>query len=427
MLILFLTASCLVMAKPASASEEIEDNSWAPKAPMHVARSGLGVAVVNGKIYAIGGNAENGVVGTNEEYDPETDTWSFKTSMLTPMAQFATAVYQNKIYCISENVNEVYDPATDTWETKEPTPTPRSGVGANVVNGKIYVTGGFVHNSSSSTGFSFLSLNEVYDPETDFWATKTEMPTAVVGFRSAVVNDKIYIIQDELNQIYDAGTDTWSLGTPLPHSSISDLLTVAAAGMYAPKLIYGFGGGETQVYDPMSDSWTFGGDMLTDRVGFGVGVVNDLFYVIGGFTETFDMFWNSDVTLYATNEQYTPFGYGAVPPAVSVASPENKSYASGLVSLNFSANKPVSWVGYSLDGKDNVTVAGNTTLSGLINGVHNVTVYARDEFGNTGVSETVWFSVVAEPFPTALVAGVSGASVAVIGLGLLVYFKKRKH
>jgi LPXTG-motif cell wall-anchored protein len=55
-----------------------------------------------------------------------------------------------------------------------------------------------------------------------------------------------------------------------------------------------------------------------------------------------------------------------------------------------------------------------------------VTVYAKDSFENTGASETIWFSV-ADPFPTTLVAVVSGASVAIIGIGLLVYFKKRNH
>jgi LPXTG-motif cell wall-anchored protein len=34
---------------------------------------------------------------------------------------------------------------------------------------------------------------------------------------------------------------------------------------------------------------------------------------------------------------------------------------------------------------------------------------------------------VTETFPTALVATASGISAAVVGLGLLVYFKKRKH
>jgi hypothetical protein len=81
-------------------------------------------------------------------------------------------------------------------------------------------------------------------------------------------------------------------------------------------------------------------------------------------------------------------------------------------------------MGYSLDGRDNVTITGNTTLSGLSNGLHNVTVYARDEFENTGASETISFSIDV-PFPATLVI-TSAAAVAIVGLVLLVYFKKRK-
>jgi hypothetical protein len=434
LVLFFLTASCLAV-KPAFSYATVVEDSWVSKAPMQQARSGLGVAAVNGKIYAIGGSVENGVVGTNEEYDPETDTWTYKTPMPTPMAQFATAVYKNKIYCISEHVNEVYDPATDSWEIKEPIPTLRLGLGANVVNGKIYLIGGYVSNSSSSTGFSFLSLNEVYDPETDSWSTKAEMPTAVVGFRSAVVDSKIYVIQDDLNQIYDAATDTWSLGTPLPHSSISDARPVATTGVNAPKRIYVFGGGETQVYDPESNSWTFGADTPTKHFFFGVAVVNDLLYVIGGSTETFDMFWNSNPTWYATNEQYTPFGYGTPDPSydgaapeITVVSPENKTYYTANVTLDFTVNEPVFSAHYTLDGETAVEISGNTTLAGLAVGVHNLTVSAFDAAGNMGTSETVYFTIAEpEPFPTVLVATATGASIAIIAVGLLVYLRKRKH
>jgi hypothetical protein len=128
--LVFLTASCIVVAKPALSSTDIVEDSWVSKTPMQVARDGLGVAVVNGKIYAIGGFTESGVVGTNEEYDPETDTWTFKKPMPTPRQLFAVAVYQNKIYCLGgttddsyySNVIDVYDPATDTWVTKPKMP-----------------------------------------------------------------------------------------------------------------------------------------------------------------------------------------------------------------------------------------------------------------------------------------------------------------
>ena len=127
LVLFFMVASCLVVAKPAFSSADVTEDSWVSKAPMHDARSGLGVAVVNGKIYAIGGASNNGFLATNEEYDPATNTWALKAPMPTPRSDFGIAVYQNKIHCIGEyadrfsatGVNEVYDPVTNTWATKE--------------------------------------------------------------------------------------------------------------------------------------------------------------------------------------------------------------------------------------------------------------------------------------------------------------------
>jgi parallel beta-helix repeat protein len=114
-------------------------------------------------------------------------------------------------------------------------------------------------------------------------------------------------------------------------------------------------------------------------------------------------------------------------PVVSFSSPEDKTYNDGNIELTFAANEPVSWVGYSLDGQDNVTIAGNTTLTDLRNGSHNVTVYATDLAGNTGASETLVFTVdLSEPFPTVPVAA-AATSIIVVLAGFLVYFKKRKN
>jgi hypothetical protein len=120
------------------------------------------------------------------------------------------------------------------------------------------------------------------------------------------------------------------------------------------------------------------------------------------------------------------FTIDTIPPKVSILSLENKTYNGSNVPLDFVSNEPISQSTYSLDGWANVTFAGNTTLTELANGDHNVTVYAKDEAGNVGASETVWFSV-AEPFPVVLVTAASVATVAVVGAGLMVYFKKHKH
>jgi parallel beta-helix repeat protein len=117
-----------------------------------------------------------------------------------------------------------------------------------------------------------------------------------------------------------------------------------------------------------------------------------------------------------------------IPLRISVLSPVNQEFNESSVPLAFTVNKLSAWMGYSLDGQDNITVTGNATLIGLSSGLHNVTVYARDEFDNVGASETISFTVeVPEPFQVALIATVSVATVAVVGVCLLVYFKKRKR
>jgi len=437
LVLVFLTASCIIVSEPAFSQTQIVENSWERKYPMQQARSRLRAAAVNGKIYAIGGATLTGAVGTNEEYDPETDRWTYKTPKPTPRG-FGIAVYKNKIYCIGYDVTEVYDPITDKWENRTPMPTPRHSLDANVVDGKIYLIGGY--DPSLPYGGAATNINEVYDPETDTWSTKAPMLAAVKDYASAVVSDKIYIIVGNLNQIYDTKTDSWSYGAPAPSTMLSGVRAGVTSGVDAPVRIYVFVGMQNffwdfylvRVYDPETDSWKIGADIPTGRRDFGVAVLDDLFYVIGGVTSSWSLPFDpiSTDTKYATNERYTPFGYGTIPPVVDLMSPQNQTYNVTNVTLTFTVNKAVSWMGYCLDRQENVTVTGNTTLVELPNGLHNVTVFVRDRFENYGVSETAFFTIELpppEPFPTALVTAASVATVIVVGVGLLFYFKKRKH
>jgi parallel beta-helix repeat protein len=117
------------------------------------------------------------------------------------------------------------------------------------------------------------------------------------------------------------------------------------------------------------------------------------------------------------------------PPKIALLSPSNTVYNESSVSLVFNADKAVSWASFSLDGKENVTITGNVSLSKLSNGPHNVTVYANDTFGNLGTSETINFTVaVPEPPPVVSIATVSiGVVATAICIGFFVHFKKRKR
>jgi hypothetical protein len=143
-------------------------------------------------------------------------------------------------------------------------------------------------------------------------------------------------------------------------------------------------------------------------------------YLRGGYAYDF----------YITGFFSVDFTIDTVPPSVSVLSLENTTYATSDMPLNFTVSEPTSKFVYVLDGQDNVTVNGNTTLTGLAAGVHNVTVYAWDEAGNMGASETIRFTVAgpeSASFPAVPVAAASVTVVASISAGILVYFKKRKH
>jgi hypothetical protein len=80
-------------------------------------------------------------------------------------------------------------------------------------------------------------------------------------------------------------------------------------------------------------------------------------------------------------------------PTITVFSPEEKTYNTTDVPLTFTTSEPVTSTTYTLDSRENVTTNDNLTLSGLSQGVHNLTVYAKDAIGNIGASKTILFNV----------------------------------
>ena len=326
LLVIISVASCLLIVGPAFSSTNRTEDSWISKAPMPTARYALGVAVVDGKIYAIGGyNSSAELLCNNEMYDPTNDTWTTLAPMPTARAQFGIAVYQNKIFVIGgvigsapnfrdnalgisivTGINEVYDPTTNTWETKASMPTERGIMQANAVDGKIFIIGGFGQNSQ------FSNLTEVYDPSSDSWSTMAPMPIFQEEFSSAVIDQKIFIIGDKV-QIFNPNTNQWSLGTP-PPNPVYQGAAATTTGSMAPKRIYVLlrGSGFNQIYNPDNDGWTTGAsipDLQQNRLTLAVAVVNDTIYAIGGSNTNNP----GAINILATNDQYIPIGYGTLP------------------------------------------------------------------------------------------------------------------
>jgi hypothetical protein len=116
-------------------------------------------------------------------------------------------------------------------------------------------------------------------------------------------------------------------------------------------------------------------------------------------------------------------------PTVSVLLPENVSETS-TAPLNLMVNEAYSKIAYSLNGQQNVTVSGNSTIPHLPVGQYNVTFYVWDIAGNIGTSETTNFTV-AEITQTAetadgslLLLGAATLSTVII-IGIVLLFKRR--
>ena len=121
---------CLVLAVVTYASNcaHAQTKSWVTESSgNYIPRQHLTSAVVDGKIYVMGGeNDTSNELAVLEVFDPATNTWStpVTTGTLTPRKSPASAVVNNKIYVIGgENQNgplntlEVFDPATNVWST----------------------------------------------------------------------------------------------------------------------------------------------------------------------------------------------------------------------------------------------------------------------------------------------------------------------
>ncbi|MCL2288003.1 MAG: hypothetical protein FWC33_02315 [Candidatus Bathyarchaeota archaeon] len=120
--------------------------------------------------------------------------------------------------------------------------------------------------------------------------------------------------------MYDTKMDVWSERRTAPTLIDDGIKAGVTTGIYAPQKVYVlFGTLDTLVYDFANDSWSSGQVMSTDRRKFGVAVVDDILYIIGGFI------YGSTTPACATNEQYIPIGYHSisipepsVPPGPSV-------------------------------------------------------------------------------------------------------------
>ena len=92
----------------------------------------------------------------------------------------------------------------------------RLSLGIAAVNGKIYMMGGEGIPVKTDEP-NYLDIVEEYDPASDEWKNKNNMPLPLSCFITATVNNKIYVIGGQTTSFkdtnlvfeYDPLQDTW--------------------------------------------------------------------------------------------------------------------------------------------------------------------------------------------------------------------------
>ena len=328
-----------------------------------------------------------------------------------------------------------------------------------IVNGVLYI--------SSASDYNLYALNanngeRIWNYTTEFWASTPVVAGGAVYFSAdkniyalnAATGIKLWNYSTTVVlSNYGYGFD-YEFSSPTVANDVVYIFSTRAQNLYALKASNGakFWNYTRAVGDPptVADGIVYvsfdgnlcalnayNGTKIWDYSGFGTPAVADGILYFAASNDIYAL----KLPLYAPSPSDLPapepLPTDRTPPEIKILSPVNQTYNEPNVSLVFTVNELVNWMGYSLDAQSNVTLVGNLTLPELSFGLHNVTVYATDLYGNTGASETVNFTLVqpqeviivpqqSKSFPTTYVIA-AVVTVAVVVIGLTVYFKKRKR
>ncbi|XP_046470863.1 influenza virus NS1A-binding protein-like isoform X1 [Neodiprion pinetum] len=208
---------------------------WSAVANLPLARSNSGVCALGSQIYCIGG--WNGQAGIKQcdVFDPETGKWSSIEPLRTGRYQAGVCAYQDRVYAVGGcdawnclNSVEIYNPEEDTWSVGPPLISARRGCGLAVFRGRLYAVGG-------SSGTHSLTTTEIFDPEEQVWVPGPNLATPRANVAVAVVGDRLYAVcgfsgKNFLNSIeyLDAHSNEWTTfvpksdGTNTPASSLQN-------------------------------------------------------------------------------------------------------------------------------------------------------------------------------------------------------------
>lgn len=273
-----LVAWLLIMREPAPPDPgpnvlPSDLDRWTEAAPLSTPRTGLAVTTFKGDLYAIAGETAAGPTWLIERLDPNDGQWHQLTDKPTAVRDVGAAVVGGKIYvpggCLGElppptdvlDVLEVFDPDTDKWSRKAEMPQGVCAYAIAALEGNIYVFGGW-------NGKGFIDDVLVYDPDEDEWSRASSMPTARGYAGAAAIEGQIYVVGGydgrrdlAVVEAYAPSNDQtgdapWTKHTPLPDGRAGAGVVTVQSKLYVVGGGWDAGRGTAIQYDVRSDNWT---------------------------------------------------------------------------------------------------------------------------------------------------------------------------
>ena len=301
---------------------------WVPTGPVVQPReSHTATLLLDGQVLVAGGYTrdESGVIGIRylssaERFNPGTDTWTLTANELTIPGINHSATLLNdgrvlvaggEIYRFYEPETHsdcsLYDPSTDTWSDTgsmignfDPDPDwggekGRAGHTATLLpDGRVLAAGGyFVFDPFSIDTETTSNTAELFDPATETWTQTADMNVARHGHTATLLQNGQVLVTggerfpfwvedfEDTAELYDPTTDTWNPTDPMTVARANHTATllqdgrVLVAGGRSQDEWVGIFHQSTEIYDPVTGTWTQAADMNIARADHTATLLQD--------------------------------------------------------------------------------------------------------------------------------------------------------
>ncbi len=140
------------VARSETFAYDFRTRRWSRLPSMGSRREHVGEAVLDGKLYVLGGRApKSQAVDTAERFDPRSGEWETLPPMPVPSGGLAAVAFDDAVVAVSggddgaETVTgavQEFDPVGETWKLLPELRTARHGHGATIAGDEVWVFGG---------------------------------------------------------------------------------------------------------------------------------------------------------------------------------------------------------------------------------------------------------------------------------------------